>query len=95
MRCLTLYYNCITLRLVNIIYMRQVISLSFPEKTVKKIKSLSKKRGFKSVSGYVKQLIEFDEDLISEKELLESVKQARKEYSKGQTIKAKSMADLL
>lgn len=75
--------------------MRQVLSLSLPAKTAKKIKSLSKKRGFDSVSGYVKHLIELDEDLISQKELLQSIKKARLEYKKGETVTAKSLVDLL
>ena len=75
--------------------MRKVLSLSLPEHTTKKMKTLSKQRGYKSVSSYVKHLVEMDEDLISENELLQSIKQARTEYKKGQTVTAQSMADLL
>jgi hypothetical protein len=75
--------------------MRQVLSLSLPEQITKEIKSSSKKRGFSSVSGYVKYLFELDKNLISEKELLRSVKEARREYKNGKTVKAKSIADLL
>ena len=75
--------------------MRQVLSLSLPQRTAKKIKSLSKQRGYKSVSGYIKHLIELDEDLISEKELMQSIKEARLEYKKGKTATASSLADLL
>ncbi len=75
--------------------MRQVLSLSLPSKTARKIKSLSKERGYGSVSSYIKHLVELDEDLISEREILLSIKQARAEYKKGETISAKSIADLL
>ncbi len=75
--------------------MRQVLSLSLPEQITKEIKANSKKRGFSSVSGYVKYLFELDKDLISEKELLNSVNEAREEYKSGKTVKAKSIADLL
>lgn len=36
-----------------------------------------------------------DEDLISETELLQTVRQAREEYCAGKSIKAKSLADLV
>jgi hypothetical protein len=75
--------------------MRQVLSLSLPEQVTKEIKISSKQRGFSSVSGYVKYLFELDRDLILEKELLSSIKEARKEYKNGKTVKAKSIADLL
>ncbi len=75
--------------------MRQVLSLSLPATTTKKIKSLSKARGYKSVSGYIKHLVELDEELISEKEIQKAIKLARSEYKKEETITAKSMTDLL
>lgn len=75
--------------------MRQVLSLSLPPTTAKKIKSLAKQRGYKSVSGYIKHLIELDEDLISEKELMQSIREARLEYKNGKTVKADSLAELL
>jgi len=75
--------------------MRQVLSLSLPQQSAKEIKSLAKKRGFSSVSGYIKYLAELDKDLISEEELLNSIKQSRREYKEEKTIKAKSIADLL
>ena len=75
--------------------MREVLSLSLPEKQSKEIKALSKKRGFSSVSGYIKYLINSDKDLISEGVLLNSIKEARLEYKSGKTIVAKSMSELL
>jgi Arc/MetJ-type ribon-helix-helix transcriptional regulator len=75
--------------------MRQVLSLSLPATMTAKIKGLAKKRGFDSVSGYVLYLVEADKDLISEKTLLRSLKQAQKEYRQGKVVKAKSLADLV
>jgi len=75
--------------------MRQILSLSLPEKTVKSIKGRAKKRGFKSVSSYFQFLLQEDENLISEDELLTAVKKGRKEYARGETVKAKSLEDLV
>ena len=75
--------------------MRKVLSLSLPEKTVAHIKTLSKKRGFASVSDYIRGLIEQDKDLISAKELLAMAKKAQREYKAGKTITADSLADLV
>ena len=75
--------------------MRQVLSISLPAVTIKSIKSLSKKRGFASVSDYLKRLIDEDKDIISADDLLLIAKEAQKEYEEGRSIKATSMADLL
>ncbi len=75
--------------------MREILTLSLPQKTKQLIKNRAKNKGFTSVSGYIKYLLSQDDDLISEKELLQSVKQARQDYKQGKTIKAKSIADLL
>lgn len=75
--------------------MRQVLSLSLPDQATKEIKELSKKRGFKSVSGYIKYLVDLDSNLIADTDLLNSVKSARQEYKAGKTITANSMADLV
>ena len=75
--------------------MRQVLSLSLPQQTTKDIKKSAKQRGFESVSSYIKYLVDSDKDLISETELLSSIKSARKEYKEGKSIKAKSLADLV
>jgi len=75
--------------------MRQIISLSLPTQTTNQIKTRSALRGFNSVSGYIKYLLEMDNDLISESELLNTIKKSRQEYKTGKTVKAKSMAELL
>jgi len=75
--------------------MRQVISLSFAENIAKEVKILSKKRGYFSVSKYIQGLVEMDKEIISEQELLNSIKHSRREYKKGKAITAKSMAELV
>lgn len=75
--------------------MRQVLSLSFPATEAQQIKRIATERGFPSVSSYVKHLFQADKDLISQSELLKTVRQSRKEYQNGQSIEAKSIADLV
>lgn len=75
--------------------MRQIVSLSLPAQTARKIKILSKQRGYKSVSHYVQNLVQADEDLITEKELLAAVRVAKSDYQKGNLVSARSMSDLL
>ena len=75
--------------------MRQVLSLSMPAVDVRQMKVLAKKRGYGSVSLYVKQLFKADENLISETELLQSTRSDRREYCSGKAIKVNSLADLV
>lgn len=75
--------------------MRQVLSLSLPTTEAHALKTIAKKRGYWSVSAYILNLFEADKNLISETELLKTVKNARQEYRQGKSIKAKSMADLV
>lgn len=81
--------------IINSKNMRQVLSLSLPQQTTIEIKKSAKQRGFTSVSGYIKYLFDLDQDLISETELLNSIKSARQEYKEGRAIKAKSLIDLV
>lgn len=75
--------------------MREAVSISLPKQTTKEVKVLAKTRGFKSLSGYVKHLIELDKDLISEHALLASARTSRKEYQTGKTVTAQSLSDLV
>mgnify|MGYP001618792112 CR=1 FL=1 len=75
--------------------MRQVLSLSMPATEAVQLKRIAKKRGFGSLGSYIQFLFQADRDLISESQLLRSVREARKEYREGRSIKAKSLADLL
>ena len=76
--------------------MRQVLSISLPGDVIKNIKKRVKNEGFNSVSEYFKYLFKMDtEDVISEKELLISAKQAEKDYKKGKLKKLNSLSDLI
>ncbi len=76
--------------------MREILSLSLPGDMLKNIKRIAKKRGFASVSAYVKELFREDiEYTVSEKELEESIEKGRDDYTEGKTIKANSIADLV
>ncbi|MFA4831219.1 MAG: hypothetical protein WC862_04345 [Patescibacteria group bacterium] len=75
--------------------MRQVLSLSLPVADVRQIKLLTRKRGYNSVSSYIRYLFKEDSDLISEAELLKTIGSARKEYCAGKSIKAESLVDLV
>ena len=75
--------------------MRDVLTLSIPNKTKELIKKKAQKSGFANVSHYIQFLIRQDDEVISEEELLKSVKEAQKEYDAGIAIKAKSMSDFI
>lgn len=75
--------------------MRQILSISLPSGATKEVKKISAKRGFPTVSNYIAHLIAQDKELISEAELLSNVECARKEYRRGTTTTASSLADLL
>ncbi|MDP3900005.1 MAG: hypothetical protein Q8Q23_02900 [bacterium] len=75
--------------------MRSVLSLSLDDKTIKMVKEQSKRYGFDNVSQYIRRLINTHDDIITEDELVKDIEQARKEYKRGNFIKAKSLADFL
>jgi Arc/MetJ-type ribon-helix-helix transcriptional regulator len=75
--------------------MREILSLSLPAEMAKEIKITAKKRGFASVSEYLKKLVQMDKDMITADQLLVMAEKAEKDYKAGRTIKAASMADLL
>lgn len=90
---LQLYYNeRIT---TNLNFMREVLTLSLPKLLKESAQKMAKKRGFSTVSEYIRFLIKEDKDVITDDELWREVQIARKEYKEGKTIKAKSMKDLL
>jgi len=74
--------------------MRKVLSISISDDLEKEIKRKTKKRGFDSVSDYIKNLLTIDDDLISEEDLLKMSARASRDFKKGRLIKAKSLADL-
>ena len=75
--------------------MRQVVSLSLPATEVRQLRKIVRERGYTSVSSYIQQLFQADKDLISEADLLKTVRAARKEYRQGRSVRAKSLADLV
>lgn len=76
--------------------MRQIISISLPAVDAQGIKTNATKRGFTSLSSYIKHLYVADkEDLISEDELLQNMQSAHREYKKGKYLTADSVAELL
>ncbi len=75
--------------------MRQVLSLSLSATEARQIKILAKKRGYDTVSAYVKRLLQADENLISETELVKTARAARREYRAGKSLKAESLVGLL
>ena len=76
--------------------MRSVLSVSLDSQTIQMAKEQSKRYGFDNVSKYIRSIIHsYDEDIITEDELLRDMREAEKEYREGKTIKAKSIADLL
>jgi len=80
---------------MNTVLMRQIVSLSLSKKQVAALRKLSVQRGYKNVSQYVADLIDMDSDVITEAELLRSVKEADAEYKAGKAIHANSLLELL
>ncbi len=75
--------------------MRNIVSISLQNRQLNKIKESAKKRGFGTVSSYIKFLVEEDSDLISAKDLRKIADKAQQDYNAGRVIKAKSINDLL
>ncbi len=76
--------------------MRTILNLSIPPQTATVIKKRAKMRGFTSTSSYIRFLIDSDNDnLITEKQLLQIAKKADADYNTGKLIKAKSLTELL
>lgn len=75
--------------------MRQILSISLPEKEVRRVKAKAKERGFKNFSAYISHLISEDTHVITEKELLKMVRQADKDYAAGKVKELKSLKDLV
>lgn len=75
--------------------MRKVLSISVTDVLERDIKRKTKKRGFDSVSDYIKNLVVADEDLISEEELLEDIRKGEEDYKKGNVIRGKRLSDFI
>ena len=75
--------------------MRQALSLSLPAVEVQHLKRTVQRRGFSSVSAYIRQLVKDDEDIISEEKLVKRAAAAERNYRAGRVVRARSIADLL
>ena len=65
--------------------MRKVTSISLDPGYLTTLTETIKKRGFKSLSEYFIHAVKIEQNLISEDELVEHIKSARKEYKKKNT----------
>ena len=76
--------------------MRTTISIPVSPQVAIKTRRLARKRGFPSVSEYVRFLLETDEeDLISVKEVLRISKEAHRLHKAGKLLEIQSLKDLL
>jgi len=90
-----IFCNTIVIQDDNIKNMRKVLSISIPDSLERDVRKRIKKRGFSSVSEYVSNLLRADEDLISEKELLEDIGKGEEDYEKGNVIRGKRLSDFI
>ncbi len=74
--------------------MRAILSLSLPQKERKELESRAKKAN-KTLSAYVLDALAIVKELMSEEELLEIAKQAKKDYKNGKTKVLSSLEDLM
>jgi uncharacterized protein involved in tolerance to divalent cations len=71
-----------------------VLTISIPEKKKKEVIRRAKKSG-KTVSAYIISVLDWEEKLISEDELVEMIKEAKKEHREGKTKLLRSHKDLM
>ncbi len=78
--------------------MRRAITISLPQKTAQLLKKRVASVGYESASQYIQHLVQLDNDespFISEKQLLQIIKEGDAEYARGKTIKNKTLRDLV
>lgn len=75
--------------------MRQILSVSIPRARMNGLKQRAKLRGHRSMSAYIQFLLEEDLNLIPDAELIKTIRDARKEYRLGKSVRAVSMRELL
>lgn len=76
--------------------MNTTISVSLPRQDAQRTRKLAMKRGFESVSAYLRFLLsEDDEIFITKEELIRVSKDADMLHKKGKLIQAKSLADFM
>lgn len=74
--------------------MRSILTISLPQKDKEDLLRRAKKAG-KTVSAYIKSIIDLEQNMISEDELLAMSKTAMKEYKSGKTKTLTSLKDLM
>lgn len=74
--------------------MRSILSLSIPQKERKELEERAKKAN-KTLSAYVLDSLALIQEMISDEELLQMAKQARRDYKTGKTKKLRSLEDLM
>ena len=76
--------------------MQTTLSFALPAVRAKKTRQLARARGFRTISDYLRFLLEQDDvDVISEDELVKRAKDADKLYATGKLISAKSLQDFM
>jgi hypothetical protein len=75
--------------------MRQVVSVSFPEKEAQNIKKVAKRRNI-TVSSYFLSLHKMaEEEMITEDDILKMRDKALAEHKAGKTILIESLSELI
>ncbi len=74
--------------------MRGILTASLPPEVIAHIRSKAKKKGV-SISQLILHLFHLEKDMISEEELLASLKEAEKEHRQGKTRRVHSLRDLM
>lgn len=75
--------------------MRQVLSISMPAQLITEVKKRIEKRGYSSISDYIKHLIKEDDGCMTDDEILKAAKDAEREYKQGKLKKLKSLDELM
>ncbi len=73
--------------------MRSILTLSLPADVLMRLKEKARLAGM-SVSAYVRRVLAYEEQLITEDELLERSRDAQKNYKKGKVKTLKNVDDL-
>ena len=76
--------------------MRTTISVSLSPTAVKKTRRLTQQRGFRTISDYLRFLLEQDDvELISENELVRRSNEVDRLHASGKLVSVGSMQDLM
>ena len=76
--------------------MQTTLSFALPTVRAKKTRQLARARGFRTISDYLRFLLEQDDvNVISEDELVKRAKEVDRLHVTGKLIRAKSLKDLM